>query len=287
MPTSITELLKRKFKVSEINLIPISGGSINQCHKVSLPDKRSVFLKSNNADMYPDMFEKEAKGLALIASTKTIKTPTILGTETHRNTSILLLEFIESTNPTTDFFEELGHQLAALHQNTAPEFGLNHSNYMGSLTQENTFSKSYVHFFIHHRLIPQVKLAINRKLLNSTDLNYFELLYNNLENILPKEQPSLVHGDLWSGNYMCGNGLQPVLIDPAIHFGHREADLAMTTLFGGFSNHFYKAYENVFPLVPGFDNRKDIYNLYPLLVHLNLFGKSYLSGVRSIVKHYV
>ena len=167
-----------------------------------------------------------------------------------------------------------------------PYFGLDHSNYMGALRQDNTPSDRFVDFFIHRRLQPQVGLAVKEGLLDHSAVAHFERLYTRLPDIFPVEPPSLLHGDLWSGNFLADESGEPVLIDPAVYYGHRSIDLAMTTLFGGFARPFYESYAYHYPFPPNFQEQWDICNLYPLLVHLNLFGQSYLGKILHTIRRF-
>ena len=198
----------------------------------------------------------------------------------------LLLEWIDQGPRTPAFWRLFGEQLAALHHQTAPTFGLGHNNYMGSLSQDNTPTGDWVDFFIRRRLEPQVQLAVQRDLLDNAAIGQFRRLYLRLPELFPPEPPALLHGDLWSGNFLCDTGGRPVLIDPAVYYGHRSVDLAMTTLFGGFEPPFYEAYHHHYPFPPDFRRQWDICNLYPLLVHLNLFGRSYLSQILHTIRSY-
>jgi fructosamine-3-kinase len=157
---------------------------------------------------------------------------------------------------------------------------------MGALPQSNCRHDDWISFFIEERLEKQVRLAQNSGLLERKDINRFERLYTLFDTLIPKEQPSLIHGDLWGGNYLCSTAAEPYLIDPAAHYGHRESDLAMTTLFGGFSTEFYTAYHEAYPIEKGWEGRLDLYNLYPLLIHLNLFGPSYHGSIRIILQRF-
>jgi len=163
---------------------------------------------------------------------------------------------------------------------------LDHNNYIGSLHQSNQKHDKWVSFFIEERLNPQLKLAYDSGKINSSILEKFEVMFLVLEEIFPVEKPSLLHGDLWSGNLMTDNFGNPCLIDPAVYFGFREMDLAMTTLFGGFDSEFYESYQRINHLETGWQERFDICNLYPLLVHVNLFGEGYLSSVKNILKRF-
>ncbi len=158
------------------------------------------------------------------------------------------------------------------------------NNFIGSLQQNNEFHENWIEFFVEKRLRPQFGLAYYNKLIDVSYLRHLDKLPQALERIFPKEKPSLLHGDLWSGNAMRDKSGNPCLVDPAVYYGHREMELAFTKLFGGFDSSFYHAYEEAFPLEIGFKDRKDIYNLYPLMVHVNLFGTSYLSGIDKVLE---
>ncbi|MEJ0102180.1 MAG: fructosamine kinase family protein [Bacteroidota bacterium] len=157
---------------------------------------------------------------------------------------------------------------------------------MGALHQNNAYSENWNDFFVHQRLQPQTRIAIDKGLLPQKTIHQFDVLYKKLNSIFNKENASLLHGDLWSGNFMCDDQSQPFLIDPAVYFGHRNMDLAMTTLFGGFDKSFYESYQYHFPLPGNYREQWDVCNLYPLLIHLNLFGSSYLYDIETILKKF-
>lgn len=174
-----------------------------------------------------------------------------------------------------------------MHKHTNAQFGFTADNYIGYLPQHNNYHNTWASFFVHNRLMPMVQMAFDKRLLTSFDAQLFERLYLNLYNLFDEEPPALLHGDLWSGNYLIGIDGKPYLIDPAVCYGNREFDIAMTTLFGGFTREFYNGYQEVYPLLTGWEHRLALWNLYPLLVHLNLFGGSYLGQVQSSLKKYV
>jgi protein-ribulosamine 3-kinase len=263
----------------------IGGGCINNAMKVQT-NSGIFFLKWNDAKRYPKMFEVEAKGLTLLKETNTIGIPQVIATDEADSYSLILLEFIEPGKRIKNFWEDFGTALAQLHKNSTQLFGLEYSNYIGSLPQSNTQKKSWVDFFIEERLEKQIALAKNSGAINNSTIQQFNSLYKRLPEIIPNEKPSLIHGDLWNGNFMTGADGKAWLIDPAVYYGHREMDLAMSKLFGGFSDEFYESYHEVFPLEKGFEKRVDIPNLYPLLVHVNLFGGSYLSEVKNILSRF-
>lgn len=270
----IFQLFKESAQSSKIR--PIGGGCINQTGEFEYKGTK-YFLKWNrNAH---EIFEAEAKGLSLLSQSQTIYIPNVIGTGTEDSIDFLCLEFVTRSSPSHNFWAIFGRQLAALHSQTQFHFGLDHHNYIGSLPQSNLENPNWIDFFVSERLLPQLKRATNKGLIDSTLKARFEKLFNHLPKLIPKEKPSLLHGDLWSGNFLVGNQGQPVIFDPAVHYGHREAELAFTHLFGGFDSDFYSAYNEAFPLTQGHQERVDIFNLYPLLVHVNLFGASYLSGI--------
>lgn len=270
----------------------VAGGDINEAYRLTLSDGMHIFMKSNQGKSV-SFFQREAEGLAAIAETGAISTPQVFGCGTGENGgAFLLLEFVESRRPGKDYQEILAQQLARMHQSRTENFvtggiyGFVQDNYIGANPQVNTPCKSWTEFFRDCRLKPQF--------LQASD--YFgkeewkkitELLERTGEILTEPEYPSLIHGDLWVGNVMTGSDGLAWLTDPAACVGHREADLAMTELFGGFSGKFYEAYREAAPLQPGYEKRRDFYNLYHLLNHLNLFGRSYLSSVRRIVEEYV
>jgi len=199
---------------------------------------------------------------------------------------VLVLEWIGQGLRTDKFWTRFGEQLAALHQVSSEYFGLEEDNYMGALPQSNKPSISWIDFLTHQRFIPQVALALQNNLLEFSHARQFEKLYEKLQHIFPAEPTSLLHGDLWSGNFLADETGNPVLIDPAVYFGHRSMDLAMTALFGGFDKGFYEAYYYHFPFPHNYSEQWEICNLYPLLIHLNLFGKSYQSSILQTIRKY-
>ncbi|RLD39817.1 MAG: ketosamine-3-kinase, partial [Bacteroidetes bacterium] len=197
--------------------------------------------------------------------------------------SFLILNFIQSAEMQDEFWDDFGQKLASLHRHSQKNFGLDHDNYIGSLSQSNKFHKSWADFFREERLEAQVKLARDNGRMGREMVNTFSRFYAKLDELFPKEPPALLHGDLWSGNFMVNQNGLAVIIDPAVYYGHREMDLAMSQLFGGFDASFYDAYQRNFPLENGWQQRLDYYNLYPLMVHVNLFGGSYLESVKRIL----
>lgn len=263
----------------------VGGGCINESYKLS-SSAGNFFIKFNTATAFPGMFENEASGLKLLADTQTITIPGVIGCGEAGKQAFLLLQYIEGGIPGSGFWHEFGIKLADLHKNTCDYFGLDHNNYIGSLPQSNKTHTDFIGFYISERIEPQLKAARNKGALSQSDTRYFDSLFKSLHNIIPHEKPALLHGDLWSGNFMVTKQGAPCLIDPAVYFGHRETDIAMTQLFGGFNPEFYHAYNQAWPMEKGWQHRMDIFNLYPLLVHVNLFGGSYASQVLRIIRQF-
>lgn len=266
------------------------GGCINNAEAVTLEDGRWYFVKSN-ADPLPRLFECEAEGLEALAAVGAIRVPQPMGVGGGAAgvPPFLVMEHIETGASGPRFQEELGRQFAELHRRSAGgRFGFSHDNYIGATPQPNTWEDDWVTFWREHRLGHQLRLARSRGLCDASMARLGDRLLGRLDELIadPDEPACLLHGDLWGGNYLCDAEGRPVLIDPAAYHGRREADLAMTQLFGGFTAAFYRAYEEVWPLAPGSEARLDIYRLYHLLNHLNLFGGGYASGCVAIMRRY-
>ncbi|HPR58776.1 MAG TPA: fructosamine kinase family protein [Bacteroidales bacterium] len=284
---SLHLLLSRltKSSLGELRFSPLSGGSINETFKVESADY-IWFVKFNVAESLPGMFEKEAKGLNLLQKAGEINVPDVLHAGVTDHYAFLLLSWIAQGPEKKDFWEDFGMKLAALHSHKAEKFGLDHDNYIGSLHQYNQFHDNWTTFFIEERLERQVRLARETGKIGQKEIRAFERLYRRLDEIFPPVRPSLLHGDLWSGNFMVNRFGEASLIDPAVYYGHPEIDIAMTTLFGGFSSRFYEAYCAFNKLEKNWQQRLNYYNLYPLMVHVNLFGGGYLGSVYRILEKF-
>lgn len=259
----------------------VAGGSINETYKIVI-HQNELFCKINSATKFPQLFEKERNALAIIGGQNIIKTPQVIHCFTENETQILLLEWIKEGERTKNFWKKFGEQLAALHTVSIDFFGLSEDNYMGSVKQNNTPANDWVEFFIHFRIKSLVDQCIKRNLLQFTHQGQFENLYKKLPSVFDKkDKPALLHGDLWSGNFMCNQEGEPVVIDPAIYFGHSAVDLAMTTLFRGFDLAFYESYNYHSPFPSNYKEQWKVCNLYPLLIHLFLFGKAYLPQIEQ------
>ena len=267
----------------------LSGGDISTAAQV-FSSEGVFFVKWNHVERDStetiDMFEAEARGLDLLRQTDALYVPQVIGYGQQLDKSYLILDYIDPGQPGPTYWETFGQSLAVIHSHTQSTFGLSFPNYIGSLHQTNTPTASGIDFFFDHRLLPQAGMALYKGLLSKTAYDALFRLRDRLPDLIPNERPALLHGDLWSGNVMTTEQGQPALIDPAVYYGFREADLAHTRLFGGFDQRFYDAYDEVFPLHDGFEERVAIYNLYPLLVHVNLFGSGYVSGVERVLKQF-
>lgn len=262
----------------------IGGGCINNGVKLET-DKGNFFLKWND-DAEEDLFDKELLGLNLLHKANCLLIPQGLGRGKIGQKNFLILEYIEKAAPSADFWEDFGRKLARQHKITSPQYGLDHNNHIGKLLQKNDPKDDWIEFFIENRLEVQLGLALYNHQIDDSFARKFRNLYAQLPGIIPDEPASFLHGDLWNGNFMVGPNGKACIFDPAVYYGHREIELAFTRLFGGFDLRFYESYNDEFPLAPGFEKRIDIYNLYPLLVHVNLFGSSYLAGVEQTMHRF-
>lgn len=272
--------------VSSIQSFSFLGGGCINSGGMLTSSKGAFFLKWNDVNRFPGMFEAESRGLELLAGQQAIRIPTVIGYGEETSHQFLLLEYISQARRNNAYWEQLGIRLAGLHNAGDTRFGLDHDNFIGSLRQYNSWHLSWVDFFIEQRLDVQLKLSIDSGIARPAWAKKFHLLYKKLPALLPQEKPSLLHGDLWSGNLITDDKGEPCLIDPAVYYGNREAELAMTRLFGGFADEFYIAYEKCSAIQHGYQQRFDLYNLYPLLVHVNLFGGSYVGSVDAILNRF-
>tara|TARA_R110001583_G_scaffold99969_1_gene245569 strand:+ start:5732 stop:6604 length:873 start_codon:yes stop_codon:yes gene_type:complete len=265
----------------------ISGGCISKAELLTFEKGSTCFMKTRCSAA--DVFEKEAKGLHELKKSGAIRVPEVL----YLDQDCLLLEPIHIGEQSPEFFSNFGRKLARLHQYGALRFGFPQDNYIGNTPQINTCNKleaeNWCDFYYNKRLLYQYKLAESKGIVGPELKNGFILLENRIEEILEssEEKPALLHGDLWSGNFLCDSQSQPCLIDPAVYYGHREAELAMTRLFGGFDASFYSSYQKTYPLPEGYDYRQNIYMLYHVLNHLNLFGNNYYGQAVKLLWSYL
>jgi len=271
---------------------PVGGGCINHSEIALLQGGGRLFVKSNSDPKAADMFEREAEGLLALAEPGAIRVPEGPVPGTAGELAFLVMEAIPRGHPKPGYFEDFGRRFARLHRLTAREsgerFGFAHDNYIGSTPQPNGWMDDWVGFFRERRLGFQIELARRNGLSDPGLDRLMNRLLAHLNDYLdlPDEPACLLHGDLWSGNAMSDDAGNPVLLDPATYYGHREADLAMTELFGGFDHTFYDAYEAEWALPPGSPERRELYKLYHLLNHLNLFGTGYRGRCVEIARRF-
>ena len=263
--------------VSEIKII--QGGDISQSYQIETL-QNIYFCKTNTSSIGKDLLVKEEVGLRAIQ--RYCRTPNIIKSAPE----LLLLSWVRSGKKSKPFWEELGRSLAALHQVTSNKFGFEHRNYIGSLLQNNEQKDSWNEFYTTQRLMPQFQLAKDKGLLTAYEIPKAETVAKAVNKVCPHEVASLVHGDLWSGNIMCGVENEAFFIDPCVSYAHREMDIAMSSLFGKFDQAFYDSYHEIYPLEEGWKARLDIYQLYYLLAHLNMFGIGYKNDVLKISQRY-
>ncbi len=288
MKDEINKLLEPLLGTTIKSSYATGGGSINQTQVLELTNGERVFMKQNS-NPPTDFFLAEVKGLRLL--TKAKKGPRIpepIALQSGPRPTFLIMEYLESSNESKNFSDGLARKLAELHRISQDHFGLDHDNFIGSTPQKNNLEKDGIIFFRDHRIQFQRQLAQKAGLLPVSIDKKIDSLCENLNRFLDTsgERPALMHGDLWSGNYFPDSNGNPCIFDPAVYYGLREADIAMTELFGRLPERFYDAYREAFPMNHGYHERKDLYNLYHLLNHLNLFGSSYLSSVQKIVNRF-
>lgn len=256
----------------------LAGGDINDAFAVTLADRRRIFVKTR-AQAPARMFETEASGLEWLRTAGALRVPRVIASSER----FLALELLDSAPRTKDFDEHLGRGLAQLHRFGAGEFGLEYDNFIGTLEQANSPCATWSEFYGERRLLPQIERAVRSRRVPPNWVERFERLLASLSERIPEEPPHRLHGDLWGGNLHVGPEGEPCLIDPAAYAGNREVDLSMMRLFGGFSNRVFEVYDGEFPLLPGSKERVELYQLYPLLVHVNLFGGSYVGSVERVL----
>ena len=290
MRSEARQAIEEHFDCTITKASTVTGGDINESFEVTLSTGQAIFVKCN-ARAPATMFPAEAQGLTWLDKAGALRIPKVLGCSKPTcspTSAFLALELLRPAPRCPNFAEKLGRGLAQLHQSHPPHFGLDHSNFIGSLSQSNQPASSWVEFYARERIEVQVRLGRNNGHFSSQDAQKFDTLCKRLENLVgPEESPARLHGDLWGGNLFVDDQGEPALIDPAVYGGHREMDLAMMRLFGGFPARAFDAYEEVYPLAPGCSERVPLYQLYPVLVHVNLFGGSYVSSAKAILARYL
>lgn len=280
--------ISEKINGEIVSAVSVGGGCISEAYRIETNSGDSYFIKANPFSP-PGMFPKEANGLIELKKTGALRVPSVISAEK----DFIITEFIGDGPKEKNFFENFGRNFAGMHRYRSDKYGFYEDNYIGSNVQSNltsgTEAENWTEFYFNKRILFQFKLT--EKIGNSTEelSKGIKELEKKIDKILSgsREAPSLLHGDLWSGNFIIDEKGSACLIDPAVYYGHREADLAMTKLFGGFSPEFYEAYNEAFPLPDGFGYRENIYKLYQVLNHLNLFGGSYYQQTVSLIRFYL
>ncbi len=289
---TLREIIKHKIETVIDDKIDtqrsVSGGCINDAKIITTKSGMSYFVKTKS-NYAKDMFLKEANGLRELAKANVIRVPNVI----YVDNDFIIIENIIPHTKNKSFWENFGRDFARLHKCTNTSFGFYEDNYIGSTPQLNLPNKmesvSWVEFYFNKRLLFQYKLAEKNGYAGEELCSVFFQLESKISSILKdcETKPSLLHGDLWSGNFITDETGNACLIDPAVYYGHREADLAMTKLFGGFDDRFYSAYNEVYPFDAGYEYNENIYKLYHVLNHLNLFGSGYYNQAVSLIKFYL
>ena len=282
LTAEIKEILYENTREKVISVEALSGGDINYVYKCKL-ENQTVVIKINDKDLYPEMFEKEKLGLRLLSNSSFV-IPKVLSVGQKNQKAYIIMEYISKAKSFN--WELFGRNLAFLHKKNNNTFGLNHDNYIGSLLQINKSKDSWVDFYMENRILYLIEKATNKGLINYESSKKVESLSKKIESIVPKKKPSLLHGDLWSGNLISDLEGNPTLIDPAVYFGHSDIDWAMLHLFGNPPNHAIDSYNEIIPIDYNWKDSLEIHQLYPLLVHLILFGRGYYESVMKIIKKY-
>lgn len=261
----------------------VQGGDISEAFKIELEDGQAFFLKFHKGDINASksVFIQEAKGLNTL---RAVNTSLVIPEVISHNNSYLLLEYLEEEKQGNDF--QFGVDIAKLHKSSNELFGFSEDNYIGPIDQSNRYHADWLEFFIRERIEPLANKAMENGLLNNKYKRIFERVFNYTYAIFPDEPPALLHGDLWSGNYLYTKQGQAAIYDPAVYYGHREMELAMTALFGGFNPAFYDGYQTEYPLQTGWEERQKLCQLYPLLVHALLFGGNYVQQSKALLDRF-
>ena len=270
---------------SIISHSPVSGGDISSAYELHTKESR-IFVKVQSRSVAREMFEAEKDGLDLLCEKGECLTPDTLGILQVEKEAALLLSFVDKSSPTKEFWHSFAQTITDLHAKTSNNFGHIRSNFIGLLPQSNHLHSSWSEFYARERILPLARRCFDLELFQKKDLTAIDRFCKSILDIYPEERASLLHGDLWSGNFLCRSDQKAVLIDPAVYYGHREMDIAMTLLFGGYDSSFYERYQEIYPMDAGWRQRMKYSQLYYLLVHLCLFGASYYSSVHSILQEF-
>lgn len=281
---SIPHFFKDIFESKITSAVRVTGGDINDAYHVKLNEGQR-FIKVNKSESALSMFETEFNGLKFLKE-HSIKVPKPYKYGKIGDWSYLIISWIDQNHFGAFSDEEFAESLSSLHCNTNDKFGFIHDNFIGTLPQINTLSVDWLEFYYEYRIIPQIKMAVNNGRLNQMYVKKIDSVFHNVSKDMPRVIPSLLHGDLWHGNFLTDTDGNTVFIDPAIYFGHHEIDLAMMKLFGGWDDRVFRLYGSLTDLASNWKDRLKFYQLYYLLVHLNLFGGSYVNNVTSIIDYY-
>jgi fructosamine-3-kinase len=266
------------------NLVRVGGGDVSAAFRATTGGGASLFVK-HHAQAPAGMFEAESRGLEWLRSAAALRVPRVLGTSS--DPPLIVLEWIEGA-PGPAYDDLLGHSLAALHAAGAPRFGADADNFIATLPQPNAPTDAWHRFYGERRLAPLTAALRDGGRLGAAHAGRLDRLVGRLEDLCgPEERPARLHGDLWAGNALADENGSPVLVDPAVYGGHREVDLAMMRLFGGFGARVFAAYQEVTPLSAGHADRVALYQVWPLLVHVALFGAAYAERLHAAVRRYV
>ncbi|MEE9447784.1 MAG: fructosamine kinase family protein [Arenicellales bacterium] len=273
---------KTRWRLDAHSLGTVSGGCINSAFIVGTDEQR-VFIKTNQSHLLP-MFETEAMGLAEIAQYQCIQTPKVICTGTEEGTAYIALHAIDLSKANNNNHRKFGQQLAQLHLQHAEQYGADFDNYIGSSVQVNTRSTNWFDFWREQRLGVQLELLI-QKSAPTKIIDAGFLLGSEMETFFDAmPSASCLHGDLWQGNWGFDQTGAPIIFDPAHYYGDREADIAMTKLFGAAPDDFYAAYEEIYPLSEHYPSHETFYNLYHILNHYHLFGGGYLEQAHHMIQ---
>ena len=278
----LSEVVKKEIVILTVS--QVYGGNSNQTY-LAETNAGKFFIKTNDIS-FARIFQKEYDGLEILRQRSILKIPEPVHYNVFKNTLYIVIDYLEKGKPTAQTWQQLGNGMAALHRQTGAQFGLQHDNFIGTLPQRNHPANTWAEFYTTQRILPMAQKAFDAHLFTRDDIKQAEALCNQLHRLFPEEPPALLHGDLWNGNVMaCANG-DAALFDPAVYYGNREMDIAMTLLFGGFDSLFYHHYNEAYPLQSGWQQRTALCQLYPLLVHLNLFGSRYYEKTKNVLKKY-
>jgi len=270
-----------RFDYRILHWTPVAGSTINRCYKLTVQDNGPLFVKYQD-DPPEHFYQAEELNLQALSDSGQVRAPEVI----EQLPNALVLRWIDPGPPSDSAQYKLGVQLANLHNQPVSHFGFNCDNFCGRTPQQNQITQDGFEFFIHHRLLQQGTRAFKDNYLTRREFTQLEALCERLKEWIPVQQPALLHGDLWAGNFMVDSDDNPWLIDPACYWGWPEADLAMTKMFGGFSEAFYQGYSDIRPIDNTMEERLDLYNLYHWLNHLNMFGSQYHSAVSGILRRF-